>query len=103
MSWKDYDTWFKGAIDGLIVALIISIGIGGNIPVLSLLASLGPLTCNLLTQCFGNICQSCLVVGFMINLFYGFIIGAIIGWAFGKIRKKEGKNKVKKTKKRKKK
>ncbi|MBR9704164.1 hypothetical protein GOV12_02040 [Candidatus Pacearchaeota archaeon] len=103
MSWKNYDSWFKGAINGLIVALLISIGIGGKIPILWILASPGPLTCNLLTQCIGNICQACLVVGFMINLFYGFIIGAIIGWALGKVRKKERKNKDRKTKKRKKK
>lgn len=79
MRWKDYETWFKGAIIGLLIALLISLGIGGNIPVLSLLSIPGVYSCHVLTQCTGDVCNSCLVVGFMLNLFYGFVIGAIIG------------------------
>jgi hypothetical protein len=79
MRWKEFDIWFKGAIFGLIIAMIVSIGIGQNIPILSFLSLPGVDSCYLLTHCTGNICTGCLVIGFMINLFYGYVIGAIIG------------------------
>jgi hypothetical protein len=79
MRWKDYETWFKGAFIGLVIALFVSIGIGSNIVVLSYLSSPGLYSCHLLTQCTEQVCSGCLVIGLMLNLFYGFIIGAIIG------------------------
>lgn len=98
MIWKKWENWFKGAIIGLVIALIISIGIGTNIKILNNLASPGVSSCQLLTSCSN--CVSCNIIGLMFNLIYGFIIGAIIGWIIGKVFISE--DKIIQTKKRKK-
>ncbi len=92
MVWKKWGTWFKGAIVGLIISLIISIGIVSNKLILNKLAMPGLETCRLLTQCPN--CIGCNVVGLMFNLFYGFIIGALVGYIITKMKKGNNKDKL---------
>jgi Na+/proline symporter len=103
MVWKKWAIWYRGAIIGLIVGLIVSIGITKENGLLSSLASPGLLSCRVLTQCYGSLCTPCLIVGLLLNLIYGFVIGAIIGLIIQKITKKEKvEKKVTKNKRRKK-
>lgn len=95
--WKKWAIWFKGAIIGLVVALIISGGIGSEFGIWSKLASPGVISCQLLTECPD--CIGCNIVGLVFNLIYGFLIGAMIGWLIDKFFIKE--NKIKKLKRRK--
>lgn len=106
MFWKKYDTWFKGALIGLVISFIISIGLSANIPILGSLASPGLHSCYFLTQCTSQgMCSACIVIGLMLNLFFGFIIGAVIGAILDKncckkrnikVAKKQDKNKKRK-------
>lgn len=88
---KKWQTWFKGAVIGLVIALIISIGIGTDIRMLNQLASPGILSCQLLTECSN--CIACDIIGMMLNSIYGFLIGALIGLIIDKIRPKKSKKK----------
>ncbi len=93
MIWKKWANWFKCAIIGLVIALVISIGIGTDIEILNKLASPGVLSCVLLTECPN--CIACNIIGLIFNLIYGFIIGAAAGWMFNKFFIKENKRKKK--------
>lgn len=89
--WNKWETWFKGGLIGLVVALIISVGIGRNIVVLSNLAQIGVGSCWLLTQCPD--CAGCNVIGLMFNLIYGFLIGMLFGWLIDKLKNKKNHSK----------
>ncbi|MEM0465745.1 MAG: hypothetical protein QXW97_03540 [Candidatus Pacearchaeota archaeon] len=95
MRWKDYKNWFKGAINGIIISLIISIGLIYDVPILTKIASLGLYSCYFLTQCsVNNICEPCLIIALMLNMIYGFLAGAFIGYSIEYfIEKKNIKNK----------
>lgn len=101
MIWKKWAIWYKGAIVGLIIAFIVSIGLTSNNDIWNALASPGLITCRVMAQC-GNFCEPCNVVGLMINLVYGFLIGALVGWLIEKYFIKDKKNNIKKIKRRKK-
>jgi len=98
MIWKKWANWYKGAIIGLVIALIISVGIGTDIKILNKLASPGILSCQLLTECSN--CIACNIIGLMFNLIYGFVIGAAVGYIINKLFVKE--DEVKKSKRRRK-
>lgn len=91
--WKKWATWFKGAIIGLVIALILNIILFNNN------INIGVLSCNYLTSCSGSVCEGCYYVGIMLNLTYGFIIGAFIGWLMDKIKNKKPGKEIKKKRK----
>jgi fructose-specific phosphotransferase system IIC component len=94
MFWKKWAIWYKGAIIGFIVGLILSIGLLKDMVIWSSIARPGLITCNILSQC--SQCIQCKVIGFIFNLIYGFVIGAFVGWLIGKSRKvKSVKNNTK--------
>jgi hypothetical protein len=103
MIWKKWVIWYRGAIIGLIVGLIVSIGLTMKNGLLNTISSPGLLSCKALTQCSGELCMGCLVVGLIFNLIYGFVIGAIIGFIIQKLSFKEKVHKkISKNKRRKK-
>jgi cell division protein FtsX len=91
--WKKWAIWFRGAVIGLIVALIISAGLGTDTILLNNLASPGVISCQLLTECSN--CIACYIVGLIFNLIYGFLIGGMIGWLINKFFIRENKVKRK--------
>lgn len=103
MIWKKWANWYKGAMIGLIVGFIVSIGITKDSGVWSSLSSPGLISCKILTQCPS--CIGCKVIGLIFNLIYGFIIGALFGWLIdktilGKSAEKEAREKSTKKKRR---
>lgn len=95
MVYKKWPVWAKGAFDGIIVALLFTAFFYSNFTY-----NPGNLTCLSLTQCYGDTCKACFIVGLMFNLIYGFIIGGVIGLMCGAIFKNKNKKPVKNGKKR---
>jgi len=98
MFWKKWVMWYKGAVIGLIIGFIVSIGLAKESGIWNILASPGLITCRTITQC--PQCIQCTVIALVFNLIYGFVIGAFIGWLIDKSNKKEVKEKSKRRKKR---
>ena len=98
MIWKKWAIWYRGAIIGLIIGCIASIGLFKEIEIWKTIASPGLLSCNFLTEC--SQCTGCTPIGLIFNLIYGFIIGALIGWIIQKnIERKKTNKQIKRRKK----
>ena len=82
MSWKNWPSWLKGGLIGVIIYIIYYL-----IVLFTIYArdEQGKLIIGIAMSWFGPM----FVAGFIINISLIFLIGAFIGWLYGKIKAKK--------------
>ena len=91
MGWKEWHYWIKGVVIGFIIAIILSIlGIFvqtlSNNRLLTFIAHLVVDPCVFYTQCNGNSCLGCIILGPLFTIIHGIILGLFIGIIYGKLK-----------------
>lgn len=100
MGWKDWSYWLKGGVIALIIQILFFLidSLNGSfldtrisLPLIIIWILMGSL--NLSFGCYNkgvitlSNCTSYIIVSFILNLLLYFLVGALIGWIIGKVRK----------------
>jgi hypothetical protein len=103
MAWKNQPYWLKGGIIGLIILILLYIIsillIYINLTEYSPLSFLAQILLFPLVLCNGEECRALIFAVPFIIFFEFIVIGALIGWLYGRIKLKREKNETRRKRK----